>query len=254
MGNDKIKLPELPVDPIRKKESLYKIQEAAAYKRLVYCPSWLEILKSQLSYISRGYWIGQGAFAGVGIVLFLLLGNLSREDAPYLFYASVLAASIGIVTVMELGRSQSFQMGELEESCYFNLGQLWAIKMIELGYKKVYCPFAPVYHSHNYPIGTNFSRYYDEYKGLYELHRYKLVEKWYHLPRYTWNHIRGDYHYLKSITLPRKEKVKWLIYSIRKNHCRYFGGYLAGRYADWSPKKQQRIDRLISQQYKQIHA
>ena len=36
MGNDKIKLPELPVDPIRKKESLYKIQEAAAHKRLVY--------------------------------------------------------------------------------------------------------------------------------------------------------------------------------------------------------------------------
>lgn len=133
MGNDKIKLPELPVDPIRKKESLYKIQEAAAHKRLVYCPSWLEILKSQLSYTSRGYWIGQGAFAGVGIVLFLLLGNLSREDAPYLFYASVLAASIGIVTVMELGRSQSFQMGELEESCYFNLGQLWAIKMILSG-------------------------------------------------------------------------------------------------------------------------
>lgn len=132
--------------------------------------------------------------------------------------------------------------------------QLWAIKMIEMGYKKIYCPFAPVYHSHNYPIGTYFSRYYDEYKGLYQLHKYKLVDTWYHLPRFIWNHIRGDYHYLKSITLPRKEKVRWLIYSIRKNHCRYLGGYLAGRYTDWSPKKQQRMDRLISQQYKQRHA
>ena len=48
--------------------------------------------------------------------------------------------------------------------------QIWARKMIELGYKKIYCPFAPVYHSHNYPLKTYKKRYFDEYKGLYELH------------------------------------------------------------------------------------
>ena len=45
--------------------------------------------------------------------------------------------------------------------------QIWAKQMIELGYKKLYCPFAPVYHSHNYKLSTYFMRYYDEYKGLY---------------------------------------------------------------------------------------
>lgn len=30
--------------------------------------------------------------------------------------------------------------------------QIWAKKMIELGYKKLYCPYAAVYHSHNYEL------------------------------------------------------------------------------------------------------
>lgn len=36
--------------------------------------------------------------------------------------------------------------------------------MIELGFKKVYCPYAPVYHSHNFKLRTYFKRYYDEQK------------------------------------------------------------------------------------------
>ena len=44
--------------------------------------------------------------------------------------------------------------------------QIWAKQMIELGYKKLYCPFAPVYHSHNYKLSTYFMRYYDEYLSL----------------------------------------------------------------------------------------
>ena len=54
--------------------------------------------------------------------------------------------------------------------------QIWARKMIELGYKKVYCPFAPVYHSHNFKLSTYFARYYDEYKGLYEIHQYMIFD------------------------------------------------------------------------------
>ena len=32
--------------------------------------------------------------------------------------------------------------------------QIWAAKILELGYDKAYCASAPVYHSHNYPIST----------------------------------------------------------------------------------------------------
>ena len=35
------------------------------------------------------------------------------------------------------------------EDVNFAEDQFWARKMIELGYGKVYCPYAPVYHSHN---------------------------------------------------------------------------------------------------------
>ena len=56
--------------------------------------------------------------------------------------------------------------------------QIWAKQMIELGYKKLYCPFAPVYHSHNYKLSTYFMRYYDEYKGLYYLQNYQIAKSW----------------------------------------------------------------------------
>ena len=57
------------------------------------------------------------------------------------------------------------------EDVNFAEDQIWARKMIELGFKKVYCPYAPVYHSHNFKLRTYFKRYYDEQKGLYEVHQ-----------------------------------------------------------------------------------
>lgn len=53
--------------------------------------------------------------------------------------------------------------------------QIWARQMIELGYKKLYCPSAMVYHSHNFKLTTYFARYFDEYKGLYELHQFQIA-------------------------------------------------------------------------------
>ena len=45
------------------------------------------------------------------------------------------------------------------EDVNFAEDQIWARKMIELGFKKVYCPYAPVYHSHNFKLRTYFKRY-----------------------------------------------------------------------------------------------
>ena len=50
------------------------------------------------------------------------------------------------------------------EDVEFAEDQVWTKKMMELGYHKVYCPFAPVFHSHNYPLNQYFKRYFDEYK------------------------------------------------------------------------------------------
>lgn len=132
--------------------------------------------------------------------------------------------------------------------------QIWARQMIEKGYKKIYCPSAPVYHSHNFKLTTYFRRYYDEYKGLNKLHGFLISTSWFKLPLQVGKHIIVDLRYIRSLTMPRKEKISWLWYSICRNFCRYYGGYLGGKYYSYSKRKQVRLDRLISQQYMQRKA
>ena len=129
--------------------------------------------------------------------------------------------------------------------------QIWARQMIELGYKKMYCPFAPVYHSHNYPLKTYFKRYFDEYKGLYELHGFQIVKHWYYTIPAAFKHTLSDVRYIRPLNMKRREKIYWAWYSLWRNMYRYIGGYLGGRYHSYSEKKQKRLDRRISQQYAQ---
>lgn len=130
--------------------------------------------------------------------------------------------------------------------------QIWARQMIELGFKKVYCPFAPVYHSHNYNIGTYFERYYDEYKGLYQLHQYIMIDRWYKIFKAMMHHIKVDSEYVKTLNLSKKEIKYWKSYSRKRNFSRYIAGYLGGHYHSYSPRIKNFLDKHISQQYKQI--
>lgn len=132
--------------------------------------------------------------------------------------------------------------------------QIWAREMIEKGYKKLYCPYAPVYHSHNFKLSTYFTRYFDEYKGLYKLHEFVISTSWMKVPFQIAKHILNDARYIRSQQMSKKDKVYWLRYCISRNISRYIGGYLGGRYASYSPKVQKWLDRHISQQYRQRKA
>lgn len=131
--------------------------------------------------------------------------------------------------------------------------QIWAKKIIELGYKKAYVPFAGVYHSHNYKLSTYFQRYFDEYKGLYELHQYKILSSPLLIIPAATKHIFSDIKYIRQIkSMKIREKMYWIYYSIVRNLSRYIAGYLGSNYHNYSDKKKQKLDRTISQQYKQI--
>ena len=132
--------------------------------------------------------------------------------------------------------------------------QIWAKKMIELGYKKVYCPYAPVYHSHNYRATTYFARYYDEYKALYEVHQFEIADHWRRLPGMLYRQVRGDAVYLKHLKIPKREKIYWAFYSLLRNFGRFYGGYLGGKYHGYPPAKQRFLDRHVSQRYRQKKA
>ncbi len=129
--------------------------------------------------------------------------------------------------------------------------QIWTRKMIEMGYSKVYCPFAPVYHSHNYPLNEYFCRYFDEYKGLRELHNYRMVKSVWGILPHAAKLIVSDVRYISGQPLTRKEKAKWCWYAFRRDTKRFAAGYLGGTYQDREKKTQNWMDRHFSQQYKQ---
>lgn len=140
------------------------------------------------------------------------------------------------------------------EDVSFAEDQIWARKMIELGYKKLYCPFAPVYHSHNFKLTSYFMRYFDEYKGLYYLQKYRIADHWWKLPLQIAKHIFSDAKYISHLKISIRKKLYWIWYSVCRNIGRYWGGYLGGAYDGYSPKVKWFLDHYISQQYKQRKA
>lgn len=138
------------------------------------------------------------------------------------------------------------------EDVNFAEDQIWAKKIIELGYKKLYCPYAPVYHSHNYPLDTYLQRYYDEYKGLYNVHKYIMVKT---IPRLLvgyYRYLQNDLNYLKNLDLTKQEKREWKHYAIKRDWYRFYGAYLAGKYQSVSEEKKKKMDTKYSQQLRQI--
>lgn len=139
------------------------------------------------------------------------------------------------------------------EDVNFSEDQIWAKKIIELGYKKVYCPEAAVYHSHNYELKTYFKRYYDEYKGLYRVHGYKMFHSVLRMCGSIVKTTINDLKYIWKAENGIDNKMYWSHYAISRDRKRCLAGYLAGNYVQYPKVIQDYLDTHISQQYNQIH-
>ena len=131
--------------------------------------------------------------------------------------------------------------------------QIWARDILEAGYKKVYCPYAAVYHSHNYPLKTYFQRYYDEFKGIYKVYQWKMFDKRSQIIRQAVAMDKQDIKYILDKKNNIDKKAYWIYYAIRRNYYRCKGAYLGGCYTQYPEMVRQYLDRHISQQYKQIN-
>lgn len=123
----------LSPDPVRKEQALEAIRRAAAQKKIQGAPAWWDIVIIELKYISPLFWTLQGVFL---IGLLFLLERIYVNDgvlADYLQWASVAAAWLGVLVYGNFGRHFFRGMAELEQSCYFNLSQMWAVKMALAG-------------------------------------------------------------------------------------------------------------------------
>ncbi len=113
----------------RRDRALREIRQAAQRKTIRRTLSPLELAWTELQYISPGFWLLQGALT---VALVILLEETALNEGglkDYLPWASVLAAWMGVAGCVSLGRHFSRGMAELEQSCFFNLSQLWTIKM-----------------------------------------------------------------------------------------------------------------------------
>lgn len=132
--------------------------------------------------------------------------------------------------------------------------QIWACEVLEAGYKKIYCPCAAVYHSHNYPLKTYFHRYYDEFKGLYQVYSWKMFHS---MGEFVSTLIRmdcEDVFYICDKENKITGKFRWILYALRRNYYRCMGAYLAGAYYTTYPSLvREYLDTHISQQYQQIY-
>ena len=121
---------DLNPDINRKKESLIALQNAIREKKLRYTPPFAELMRIQLQYITPLFWIVQG-----GILLFMIL-FFYRSSArgagleEYLWWSSIAAAWMGVLSHGTYVSHFSHGMTELEQSCYINLSQMWTIRMI----------------------------------------------------------------------------------------------------------------------------
>lgn len=152
----------------KKEQAMRKIRQEAEKKRFFQTPSCLEMFLVELQYISPSFWVLQGIF--VAVLVFLLemaggsgssvgqlqgnagslgnlinlenMGNLGNMDNPgnleslaaCLQWTSVIAAWMGVAGCSQLSRHFAKGMAELEQSCYFNLAQIWAIRMALTGF------------------------------------------------------------------------------------------------------------------------
>lgn len=133
--------------------------------------------------------------------------------------------------------------------------QIWMRTMLEKGYRKVYCPSASVYHSHNFGLTEYFGRYYDEYQALYSLYgEYLIVGRFLHVPKAVASSARRDITYVWSLSIPFSKKCYWAHYSLWRNLFKYVAGYLGGTSNLIDPENRVRRDRRYSQQHAQREA
>lgn len=129
--------------------------------------------------------------------------------------------------------------------------QIWAKKVLEKGYKKIYVPDAPVYHSHNFPVKTYLGRCFDEFKALYQLNGYKIAETRSQVIKGSLHGILYDWRCIFKEDVSFFEKIKWMVYSVWRNYCKYLGAYYSVKYNALSETDRKKMDEKYSQQYKQ---
>lgn len=133
MTDNKIPIPLPPIDKAKKEASLDAVYKEVSLKTLHKPVSMHKLLLNQIPYISPEYWVVQAFFLAAVILFWAFYKTLVQGSEAILPPACAISSGLGLGAVLELSRSRSCRMAELEQSCCFNLGQVWTVKLLFFG-------------------------------------------------------------------------------------------------------------------------
>ncbi len=125
----KFVLENIQTDQKQKEKVLQNIAHAVEEKPYLYCPSGWEIFRGQIKYISRFCLAGQL----LCLFLMIVLSGYFRWKGDNMLTYLAAASCMSVFLILELNRSSTIGMLELEQSCYLNFKQVWCVKMILFG-------------------------------------------------------------------------------------------------------------------------
>lgn len=130
MDDNKIRIPSPPIDEGKKRDSLEAVRREVSKKDLSAHISVPALMLDQIHYISMEYWIIQALFLAAAVLFLTCFQSLMLGSESILPSACAVSSGLGLAAVLEFSKSRSWHMAELEQSCCFNLGQIWAVKLL----------------------------------------------------------------------------------------------------------------------------
>jgi glycosyltransferase involved in cell wall biosynthesis len=115
--------------------------------------------------------------------------------------------------------------------------QLLAREMIEAGYRKAYNPEAAVLHSHDYPPGEFFKRYFDEWRSLREVLGHVEPVGPRKTPQDIWYLVKADRAYLREVEQRSKPASLIPMAKSARHHALRISAAALGSRADALPKR-----------------
>ena len=108
--------------------------------------------------------------------------------------------------------------------------QIWALKVIEAGWKRAYAPDAAVFHSHEYRVLEQLQRAFDESLAFRILFGYRLGESPLRAFRSAWRLSRADWRWGRSHGVSLGQVLRRVC-----NDIAVVAGHSLGGRADWLP-------------------
>lgn len=120
-------------DSVRMEHSKKELAAAVSRKEIQYRPSFWNLILLQVKYMEKKYCVLQLIFFVLALTLLRLLERIGVDGIFYVRALGSIAAFLGVGAMLGLSRLFSNHVGELEQTCYFNLGQMASVRLLLYG-------------------------------------------------------------------------------------------------------------------------